>query len=289
LHQRRQFGYNYCCDESSRGNASYLKEKVLVWKNFFERGRRDTVRGRKAFTLVELLVVIGLIALLMAVLVSTLEQTRRQARAVKCRSNLNQWGWLFCSLAEENDGVFPGELGCRSSPFSYYVDNFEYPLFCPMAKTPREDRNWPGSTFYGWRCPVHPFRSGSYGVNNWAPFLTTDYSEFPDSWENTYHKGTADIPVLLDCAVGKSNPDDTDQPPPMEEYWLGPNMSGFCIDRHDGGINVLFMDASVRKVGLKELWTLKWHQGFNTANKWTSAGGVQPSDWPKWMRKFKDY
>jgi hypothetical protein len=28
---------------------------------------------------------------------------------------------------------------------------------------------------------------------------------------------------------------------------------------------------------------------FDTANKWTRAGGVQPEDWPEWMRRFKDY
>jgi hypothetical protein len=49
------------------------------------------------------------------------------------------------------------------------------------------------------------------------------------------------------------------------------------------------MDWSARKVGLKELWTLKWHRQFNTANRWTKAGGVKPEDWPPWMRRFKDY
>jgi hypothetical protein len=49
------------------------------------------------------------------------------------------------------------------------------------------------------------------------------------------------------------------------------------------------MDWSVRKVGLKELWTLKWQKEFNTHNHWTKAGGVQPEDWPEWMRNFKDY
>jgi len=62
-----------------------------------------------------------------------------------------------------------------------------------------------------------------------------------------------------------------------------------CINRHDGGINVLFMDWSARKVGLKELWTLKWHRQFNTAGAWTIRGGVEAQDWPQWMRRFKDY
>ena len=36
------------------------------------------------------------------------------------------------------------------------------------------------------------------------------------------------------------------------------SMMPICINRHDAGISIAFCDASVRKVGLKELWTLKW-------------------------------
>jgi prepilin-type processing-associated H-X9-DG protein len=61
------------------------------------------------------------------------------------------------------------------------------------------------------------------------------------------------------------------------------------MDRHSRGINVVFFDFSVRKVGLKELWTLKWHQHSNTAGLWTKAGGVLPDAWPKWLRNCKDY
>ncbi len=50
------------------------------------------------------------------------------------------------------------------------------------------------------------------------------------------------------------------------------------VDRHSGGVNGLFLDWSSRKVGVKELWTLKWYEGFNTANQWTKAGGVKPAD-----------
>lgn len=49
------------------------------------------------------------------------------------------------------------------------------------------------------------------------------------------------------------------------------------------------MDASVPKVGLKELWLLNWRPGWAAAGPWSAAGGVLPSDWPKWMRPFKDY
>jgi len=66
-------------------------------------------------------------------------------------------------------------------------------------------------------------------------------------------------------------------------------MARCCINRHEGTVNCLFVDGSVRKVGLKELWTLKWHKSFNTAGPWTKAGGVSPKDWPEGMMPFKDY
>jgi len=61
------------------------------------------------------------------------------------------------------------------------------------------------------------------------------------------------------------------------------------MNRHEGHINGLFLDWSVRKIGLKELWTLKWHKDWDTAGPWTKRGGVKPEDWPEWMRQFKDY
>ncbi|MHC4518891.1 MAG: hypothetical protein ACYTAS_09910 [Planctomycetota bacterium] len=66
-------------------------------------------------------------------------------------------------------------------------------------------------------------------------------------------------------------------------------MAHFCVHRHRGSINGVFMDWSVRKVGLKELWTLKWHREYDTAGPWTKAGGALPADWPEWMRGFRNY
>jgi len=67
----------------------------------------------------------------------------------------------------------------------------------------------------------------------------------------------------------------------------------FCINRHNGHINSLFLDWSVRKIGLKELWTLRWRPSYPAVmiahSPWTISGGVKPEDWPVWMRRFKDY
>jgi len=79
-------------------------------------------------------------------------------------------------------------------------------------------------------------------------------------------------------------------PPPFNpEQVGGVGIQNFCLNRHEGYVNGLFLDWSVRKVGLKELWTLNWYTEFNRAGRWTKAGGVQPQDWPKWMQRFQDY
>lgn len=79
-----------------------------------------------------------------------------------------------------------------------------------------------------------------------------------------------------------------DPPPYQDEVSISRYSGNVCMDRHTGGINVVFMDWSVRKVGLKQLWALKWHKEYDMANRWTPAGGVRPEHWPAWMRAFKD-
>ena len=62
---------------------------------------------RCAFTLVELLVVIGIIAVLMGILLPTLGKAREQARALKCMSNLRQWAMAINMYCDSNKGSLP--------------------------------------------------------------------------------------------------------------------------------------------------------------------------------------
>jgi len=61
-------------------------------------------------------------------------------------------------------------------------------------------------------------------------------------------------------------------------------MGSFCIDRHNGFVNGVFVDFSVRSIGLKELWELRWYRGWPDDRR---AAGTPV--WPDWMENFKDY
>jgi prepilin-type processing-associated H-X9-DG protein len=69
----------------------------------------------------------------------------------------------------------------------------------------------------------------------------------------------------------------------------GVGIQNFCMNRHNGYVNGLFLDWSVRQVGVKELWTLNWYTEFNRVGRWTKAGGVKSQNWPRWMQEFRDY
>jgi len=68
----------------------------------------------KGFTLIELLVVMSIIALLMAILLPSLDRTRKLARATACKANLKQWSLAWSMFMEDNNGIFDGSTGVKN-------------------------------------------------------------------------------------------------------------------------------------------------------------------------------
>lgn len=75
--------------------------------SFCRTFRGPSSRHPRAFTLVELLVVIGIIALLISILLPALGRAREAGKAANCLSNLKQINMAFIMFANENRGHLP--------------------------------------------------------------------------------------------------------------------------------------------------------------------------------------
>ncbi|MBN1765380.1 MAG: type II secretion system protein [Sedimentisphaerales bacterium] len=263
------------------------------------------MKTRRAFTLIELLVVISIIALLVSILMPALTRARQQAKAVMCLTYLKQWGTMYLMYGEDNKDSFPtgwnGGTMWMVDLLPYYEGSDDIRL-CPSAIQFLHEvtNNEPGTFtawgkygnpgYYGGWTPIWGIEGqyGSYGVNGWchnplsigvAGTYNTPAEASPLYWRKMNQNRGNEIPVMGGCMWDGTQPFESDQPPVFKgEQLEGSGMSTFCLDRHNGGPNMLFMDNTVRKVGLKELWSLRWHKQWVTQNK----------AWPDWMDVYPD-
>jgi len=264
----------------------------------------------RGFTLIELLVVISIIALLMAMLMPALARAKEQAMAAICQSRLKQWAIIWTLYTGDNDGFFhPGQCNINPQDFrknqlwlnatyKYYQGQDDL-LFCPASDGPIPNDPFGGTTApalmqKGIWGPSHPGLSGrpgvygSYGLNQWVAnpgSLKQAVGNIKYYWKTPGAKDAVDVPVMGDACFERVFPRYSDSPPPFELAIDHGNAGGdrplsqFCINRHNGKINLLFMDWSVRDVGLKSLWNYNWQPDWNSDNQ-------PPPVWPNWMRKF---
>jgi prepilin-type N-terminal cleavage/methylation domain-containing protein/prepilin-type processing-associated H-X9-DG protein len=254
------------------------------------------VRSR-GFTLTELLVVIGLIAMLISLLMPVLSKARSAANSAGCLSNLRQLGSAWQIYNAENRGRMLEYINSSPPPSElawncYWLGALDKlnvrgkVLLCPAADEPipysQPMAKGFGNVNYAWSgkfmsvgtvAKLNPatWRSSSYGFNKYLSVGGGGFGHDGKATNLSAVRTPAEVPVFIDCITIDVQPANysLDFPAPAPEHLRGdPFPAGaqehwkFLISRHGRGVNVCMADTSVKWVPLEETYLMTWKKSW---------------------------
>ncbi|HEY8665504.1 MAG TPA: type II secretion system protein [Tepidisphaeraceae bacterium] len=205
---------------------------------------------RSAFTLVELLVVIGIIALLISMLLPVLNRVRETANRTACLSNLHQLALAYRMYAGQNREQIPigYSLGRKQTNYAINDNDANVQYFLVIGPLYNSGILTAGKVYY---CPSesHPSLSMDVRPDNWWPpvevasptpqITRAGYGCRPTvNWPGASAGGTTIFPTMSKLSKLKS------------KALIGDALSspGFLDRRHKAGVNVAYTDGSAHWV-----------------------------------------
>ena len=223
--------------------------------------RRHYAVTARAFTLVELLVVIGIIALLLAILMPSLSAARAQALRLKCSSNLRTLAQVAMMYAHENKGWIPRDYSHGTPDRRFWAEKFARMMKYPMPpEQPVGDMSGDLAMrpflekIDMFQCPAFPDdkQAVDFLLNGWD-------IEFPGGQVGTFLKITSlrrSAELILLTEANKNRPLDTLA---LHDVWhvdhlpKRPEVRVLDDQRHKGLIQMAYVDGHVDARPFKDL------------------------------------
>lgn len=226
---------------------------------------------RDAFTLVELLVVIAVIALLMAILVPVLNRARGQAQRIICMSTLRNFSMAHKQYLAETHKYLPHTSYEPYTPW-YNNDYFRKVLGLPTAtdeektrRPPGEIQEWPPNAPRKFICPAATYAlthaenglyalDRSYGVNVDGDYYARHGGVAKLSDKESWVKQPSTklfMADALDWWISYYFCDDR-----YFEYgekWVGFDTYGMTAFRHNDGLNAMYWDGHCGRLRTEEV------------------------------------
>lgn len=152
------------------------------------------MKQRNAFTLVELLVVIGIISILISILLPALNKVRQSAWRIDCQSQMKQVAMGMMMYANENKGCLPVLWGrCPTGAWDYAVQDNWISLVAPyIVPNPGSGLDASMAAIKLFTCPAYWPTVGNYpaagGVGVQRTYVINS------QWDSFFHSGGRPYP-----------------------------------------------------------------------------------------------